>query len=41
VDCGNAQACVGACPKDIPLTEAFGELGRQTTRLWLRRLLGK
>lgn len=36
-DCGNAQNCVEVCPKEIPLTEAFGELGRQTTGLWLQR----
>ena len=30
-DCGNAQNCVAACPKDIPLTEAIAEIGRQTT----------
>lgn len=40
-DCGNAQNCVEVCPKLIPLTEAFGELGRQTTGLWLSRLLGR
>ena len=40
-DCGNAQACVEVCPKDIPLTDAFGELGRQTTKLWLQRLFGQ
>jgi succinate dehydrogenase / fumarate reductase iron-sulfur subunit len=40
-DCGNAQNCVEVCPKEIPLTEAFGELGRQTTVLWLRRLVSK
>ncbi len=38
-DCGNAQNCVEVCPKEIPLTEAFGELGRQTAGLWLRKLL--
>lgn len=38
-DCGNAQNCVKVCPKDIPLTEAIGELGRQTTTQWLRDLL--
>jgi succinate dehydrogenase / fumarate reductase iron-sulfur subunit len=41
VDCGNAQNCVEVCPKEIPLTEAFGELGRQTTFEWLRRLFGQ
>ncbi len=40
-DCGNAQNCVEVCPKEIPLTEAFGELGRQTTVLWLKQLLVK
>ena len=35
-DCGNAQNCVEACPKDIPLTHAIGEIGRQTTVKWLR-----
>jgi succinate dehydrogenase / fumarate reductase iron-sulfur subunit len=38
-DCGNAQNCVKVCPKDIPLTQAIGELGRQTTVQWLRDLL--
>ncbi len=41
VDCGNAQNCVEVCPKTIPLTEAFGELGRQTTIYWLKRLFQK
>jgi succinate dehydrogenase / fumarate reductase iron-sulfur subunit len=40
-DCGNAQNCVEACPKDIPLTEAFGELGRQVTLVWLQQLFSK
>jgi succinate dehydrogenase / fumarate reductase iron-sulfur subunit len=39
-DCGNAQNCVKVCPKDIPLTQAIGDLGRQTTKQWLRDLLG-
>lgn len=30
-DCGNAQNCVKACPKGIPLTSAIAELNRQTT----------
>lgn len=38
VDCGNAQNCVEVCPKEIPLTEAFGDLGRQTTVAWLQSL---
>ena len=40
-DCGNAQNCVKVCPKDIPLTQAIGELGRQTTIQWLRDLFVK
>ena len=40
-ECGNAQNCVEVCPKEIPLTEAFGELGRQTTVLWLKQLFGQ
>ena len=40
-DCGNAQNCVKVCPKDIPLTDAIGELGRQTTIQWLRDLFVK
>lgn len=31
-DCGNAQNCVRACPKEIPLTESISEVGRQV--LW-------
>ncbi len=38
-DCGNAQNCVRVCPKEIPLTEAFAELGRQTAWHWLARML--
>ncbi len=37
-DCGNAQNCVEVCPKDIPLTEALGELGRQTLARGLEKL---
>ncbi len=38
-DCGNAQNCVEICPKEIPLTTAIGELGRQTTIKALKDLL--
>jgi succinate dehydrogenase iron-sulfur subunit len=37
-DCGNAQNCVQVCPKEIPLTHAIGEIGRQTTVKWLKDL---
>ncbi|MEA3276869.1 MAG: succinate dehydrogenase iron-sulfur subunit [Pseudomonadota bacterium] len=40
-DCGNAQNCVRVCPKEIPLTTAIGELGRQVTGQMLRDLFGK
>ena len=40
-DCGNAQNCVKVCPKEIPLTTAIGELGRQTTIQWIRDLFAK
>ncbi|MEJ2622528.1 MAG: succinate dehydrogenase iron-sulfur subunit, partial [Candidatus Thiodiazotropha sp.] len=39
-DCGNAQNCVQVCPKEIPLTTAIGELGRQTTLQLLKDLFG-
>jgi succinate dehydrogenase / fumarate reductase iron-sulfur subunit len=32
VDCGNAQNCVVVCPKEVPLTRAIGDAGRQTTK---------
>lgn len=37
-DCGNAQNCVRACPKEIPLTESIGEMGRQVTLHSLKKL---
>ena len=36
-DCANAQNCVAACPKDIPLTESIAEVNRQA---WKQALLG-
>jgi len=39
-DCGNAQNCVEACPKNIPLTTAIGELGRQTTFQMFKDVFG-
>ena len=30
-DCGNAQNCVKVCPKEIPLTESIGAVGRSVT----------
>ena len=39
-DCGNAQNCVHACPKEIPLTESIAAMGRETSLYLLKRLLG-
>jgi len=39
-DCGNAQNCVKACPKDIPLTTSIAEVGRELTKRMFTRLLG-
>ncbi len=40
-DCGNAQNCIQVCPKDIPLTDAIADLGRQTTIQWLKDIFLK
>lgn len=39
--CGNAQNCVAVCPKEIPLTEAIAEVGRQTTRYMVRKFFAR
>ncbi len=39
-DCGNAQNCVRACPKEIPLTESISATGRQMVGYGLRKFLG-
>jgi succinate dehydrogenase / fumarate reductase, iron-sulfur subunit len=31
-DCGNAQNCVKACPKNIPLVTSIAEVNRQITK---------
>jgi succinate dehydrogenase / fumarate reductase iron-sulfur subunit len=36
-DCGNAQNCVKVCPKEIPLTESIGAVGRALTVHSIRR----
>ena len=41
VDCGKAQNCFKVCPKEIPLTEAIAELGRETTKQWFKDLFAK
>jgi succinate dehydrogenase / fumarate reductase iron-sulfur subunit len=40
-DCGNAQNCVRVCPKEIPLTTAIGELGRQVSSQLLKDLFDR
>lgn len=39
-NCGNAQACVEVCPKEIPLTEAIAEMNREVTVHTLKKLVG-
>ncbi|KGP74796.1 succinate dehydrogenase [Desulfosporosinus sp. Tol-M] len=40
-DCGNAQNCVRACPKEIPLTDNLAEMNRQANKFALDRWLRK
>jgi succinate dehydrogenase / fumarate reductase iron-sulfur subunit len=40
-ECGNAQNCVKACPKEVPLTTAIAQLNRQTTWFALKDWLGR
>jgi succinate dehydrogenase / fumarate reductase iron-sulfur subunit len=39
-DCGNAQNCVRACPKSIPLTTAIAEMYRACTLHGVKTLFG-
>ena len=39
-ECGNAQNCVRACPKSIPLTTSIAEMFRATTAHGFRKLFG-
>jgi len=36
-DCGNAQNCVRACPKEIPLTTSIGDMYRQVTAYSIKK----
>lgn len=38
-DCGNAQNCWRACPKNIPLTDAIAELGFSATKRAITKFL--
>jgi len=40
-DCGNAQNCVRACPKEIPLTESIAALGGEMVIHGLRKFFVK
>jgi succinate dehydrogenase / fumarate reductase iron-sulfur subunit len=40
-DCGKAQNCVRACPKEIPLTESLVKLAREATVQGIRELFRK
>ena len=40
-ECGYAQNCVEACPKDIPLTQSISEVGGAVTKQALSNLLRK
>lgn len=39
-DCGNAQACVKACPQGLPLAESIATAGRAVTRQAIKKFLG-
>ncbi|MBI1909995.1 MAG: succinate dehydrogenase iron-sulfur subunit [Deltaproteobacteria bacterium] len=39
-DCGNAQNCVRACPKEIPLTVSIADVERQMTGRIFKKILG-
>lgn len=41
IDCGKAQNCAKVCPKEIPLTDAIAELGRETTIQWFKDLFAR
>ena len=40
-DCGNAQNCVKVCPKEIPLTESIGIIGRAATVYSIKKFFSK
>lgn len=39
-DCGNAQNCVEACPKNIPLTTSIAKLEWEATKRMFKKILG-
>ena len=38
--CGNAQNCVAVCPKKIPLTQSIAQMGKDTTKEFLKLTVG-
>lgn len=40
-DCGNAQNCVKACPKELPITTSLALLNRATTAHSIKTFFGK
>ena len=40
-ECGNAQNCVSACPKEIRLTDAIADVGRQVTVHAFKKFFGR
>ena len=38
-NCGNAQNCVQACPKDIPLTDSIARANREATTYTIEKWL--
>jgi succinate dehydrogenase / fumarate reductase iron-sulfur subunit len=39
-DCGNAQNCVEACPKEINLVESIADMNRQVTKRMFTKMFG-
>ncbi len=39
-NCGNAQNCVKACPKEVPLTRAIAQLNRDTSVYKIKKWIG-
>jgi succinate dehydrogenase / fumarate reductase iron-sulfur subunit len=40
-DCGNAQNCVQVCPKEIPLVDSIGWVGRKATVYSIKKFFSK
>jgi len=40
-DCGNAQNCVKVCPKELPLVDSIGRMGRAATVYSLKKFFKK